>query len=190
MTKSRPLRVARVRTDHPSETKRDQQREPLSADPSSQSSRSCHPRSVLAGLPTDASDASRSPRPSSSGSKQEARIVAEQAGCWGRAGGVRIRSVSVVPVSWTASVPWVAKCTMRLGQLAARAQCLHLALGGAGAKPDPGWIGAQVAGDRAQFVGGLRQRRLSAQVCEVGDAAARGNGNRSARPDRPLRPSL
>ena len=56
---------------------------------------------------------------------------------------------------------------MRLGQLAARAQCLHLALGGAGAKPDPGWIGAQVAGDRAQFVGGLRQRRLSAQVCEV-----------------------
>ena len=50
-----------------------------------------------------------------------------------------------------------------LRKLARFAQALHLALGGARAKPDFARIGAQVARHGAQFVGRLGQRRLPAQ---------------------------
>ena len=87
------------------------------------------------------------------------------------------------PSNLPASAPWVAKCTMRYwASCAAGAQALHLALGGARAKPDLVRIGLQVARDGAQLVGRLGQRRLHAEMCDIGKPAARLDRRHAAAP--------
>jgi len=60
-----------------------------------------------------------------------------------------------------------------LGELARLAQPLHLALRGACPEPDLAQIGANVAGNVAELVRGLRQRRLHAKKFNIRNPAAR-----------------